>query len=386
MTDRQRHGFVLLLVAGLIVLSLLVIGTRLLGHHKTVLGLDLQGGVELVYQGQPTAQSKVTPAALSRAVDIMRQRVDQLGVSEPQIQTFGGNQISVGLPNVHDTARAESEVGTTARLEFYDWEANLILPSGRTVASLGPAMAQDPNANLLSQGGGSLSPGQPNTGSMKLYDAVKLASTQPVSQSSTNARVGPQYWMFGAPGSAACTAAGKYYGYTPVQGQRCYLVGPDTSLQDVNNTVASLGISKSQGQVLTVPQGTVVIQAIPSNFSKPPKVSDPTTQFFVLKDNVALFGNDISNPQQGTDPSGSPDVNFGFSSKGKNEFQSVTGQIARRGAQVSPLVGNAQPLFQHFAVALDQQLITVPYIDFKQYPDGIPGDTGADISGHFTSQ
>jgi preprotein translocase subunit SecD len=45
MTDRQRHGFVLLLVAGLIVLSLLVIGTRLLGHHKTVLGLDLQGGV-----------------------------------------------------------------------------------------------------------------------------------------------------------------------------------------------------------------------------------------------------------------------------------------------------------------------------------------------------
>ncbi len=95
--------------------------------------------------------------------------------------------------------------------------------------------------------------------------------------------------------------------------------------------------------MLTVPQGTVVIQAIPSNFSKPPKVSDPTTQFFVLKDNVALFGNDISNPQQGTDPSGSPDVNFGFSSKGKNEFQSVTGQIARRGAQVSPLVGNTQP-------------------------------------------
>ncbi len=156
MTDRQRHGFVLLLVAGLIAASVVI-----LTQKKTILGLDLKGGVELVYQGQPTAQSKVTTAALDRAVDIMRQRVDQLGVSEPEIQTFGGNQISVGLPNVHDTARAENEVGTTARLEFYDWEANAILPNGRTVASLGPALGQDANAQAISQGEGASPPDRP---------------------------------------------------------------------------------------------------------------------------------------------------------------------------------------------------------------------------------
>ena len=46
--------------------------------------------------------------------------------------------------------------------------------------------------------------------------------------------------------------------------------------------------------------------------------------------------------------------------------------------------GLGQTLNQHFAVALDNQLITVPFIDFKQYPDGISGDNGADISGSFT--
>src|SRR5205085_11543651 len=120
MTDRQRHGFVLLLVAGLIAASAVIVT-----QFKTVLGLDLKGGVELVYQAQPTPQSPVNPTSLNRAVDIMRQRVDQLGVSEPEIQTTGGNQISVGLPDVKDTARAEQKSGrppgsssTTGRRTF----------------------------------------------------------------------------------------------------------------------------------------------------------------------------------------------------------------------------------------------------------------------------
>ncbi len=111
MTDRQRNGFVLLIVVGLLIGSLIVIAgiPGAVKSKKTVLGLDLKGGVELVYQGLPSAQTpKVTPDALQRAVDIMRNRVDQLGVAEPEIQTSGDNQITVGLPNVSDTARAEA--------------------------------------------------------------------------------------------------------------------------------------------------------------------------------------------------------------------------------------------------------------------------------------
>ena len=133
---------------------------------------------------------------------------------------------------------------------------------------------------------------------------------------------------------------------------------------------------------MTVPRGTVVLQAIPQNFSTPTPIGDPSAQFYVLKDDIALRGSDITNPQQSTDPNaGQPDVTFDFTSEGKRAFENVTANIAHRGDLVS---GLGQTLNQHFAVALDDQLITVPFIDFKQYPDGINGDNGADISGSFT--
>ncbi len=383
MTDRQRNGFILLLVGGLLIASLIVIvgipgATK---ARKTVLGLDLKGGVQLVYQGQPSAQTPVvTSDALQRAVDIMRSRVDQLGVAEPQIQTTGKDLITVGLPNVTDTARAERQVGTTAQLAFYDWEANALTPNGKTVAS--QLEAQDPTALTISQGaGGNSAPGEPGSGSMGLYQAVQLAAKQQPWSSTANSRTGPQYWMFGTPGSAACAAAARAQATTPVAGQHCLLSGPDENLTDLHSGLPA-GVSASEGQMLTVPRGWVVLQAIPASFAHPVPIGAPDAQFFVLKDNIALRGNDITNPQQSTDSnSGAPNVTFGFSSKGKSAFQSVTGQIAQRGSLVS---GLGQSDYQHFAVALDNQLITVPYIDYKQYPDGINGDNGADISGSFT--
>jgi SecD/SecF fusion protein len=142
------------------------------------------------------------------------------------------------------------------------------------------------------------------------------------------------------------------------------------------------GVSASESTIVAVPRGTVVLQAIPQSFSTPTPIGDPSAQFYVLKDEIALGSSDITNPQQSTDPnSGQPDVTFGFTDNGKTKFQHVTANIARRGDLVS---GLGQTLNQHFAVALDDRLITVPFIDFKQYPDGITGDNGADVSGSFT--
>ncbi len=383
MTDRQRNGFVLLLVLGLVIGSLiLIVGIPgAVKSKKTVLGLDLKGGVELVYQGLPSPETpKVTPDALQRAVDIMRSRVDQLGVAEPEIQTTGNNLITVGLPNVSDTARAESEVGSTAQLSLYDWEANAITPDGKIVAN--QLQAQDQNAITISQGAGSNSaPGEPGSGSLGLYQAVQLAAKQKGFSSSANSRIGPQYWMFGAPGSAACAAAAKAQGTVPVAGEHCLLSGPDQDLTDLRSGVPP-GVNASQGQIVTVPRGWVVLQAIPASFAHPPTIASPSAQFYVLKDIIALRGNEITNPQQSSDPNtGEPNVTFGFSSKGKTAFQDTTAAIARRGSLVS---GLGQSLNQHFAVALDNELITVPFIDYKQYPDGINGDNGAEISGSFT--
>jgi SecD/SecF fusion protein len=375
MSDRQRHGFVLLLVAGLIAASIVALATR-----KTVLGLDLKGGIELVYQGEPSPQTPVvTQDALNRAVDIMRSRVDQLGVTEPSIQTTGNSLITVGLPDVHDVARAENEVGQTAQLFFYDWEANVLTPNGKTVAS--QLITQDQTALAISQGG-SGGPGVPGAGGVPLYQAATLAAKQPPQPlAKTQSRKGPAYYFFGAPGSPACAAAAKAIGTTPVQGQHCLLNGPDTSLSDLYAGLPT-GVTKSQGQLVTVPQGTVVLQAANPSASNVIKPSSPNAEFYVLKDNVGLTGNDITNPSPSTDSTGQPDVQFGFTGTGQSDFSRVTGEIAHRGANVSL---GGQTLYQHFAVALDNQLVTVPQINYRQLPDGIIGGGGADITGGFTS-
>ena len=119
MTDRRRNLFVLLLVAGLLVASLVVIATK-----PTRLGLDLKGGVSLIYQGKPTKQSQVTSDSVNRAIDVMRKRVDQLGVAEPSLQRSGADQIDVSLPDVKNADEAAAQVGTTAQLWFYDWEGS----------------------------------------------------------------------------------------------------------------------------------------------------------------------------------------------------------------------------------------------------------------------
>jgi SecD/SecF fusion protein len=377
MTDRQRNGFILLLVVGLLAASFAAILTQ-----KTVLGLDLKGGIELVYQGKPTAQTKVvTQDALTRAVDIMRQRVDQLGVSQPLIQTTGNSLITVGLPSVSDVSRAEKIVGKTARLEFYDWEANALTPNGKTVSS--QLQTQDPSAVTISQGSGStVPPGDPGGGSLSLYDAVKLASKQPAQVSADNARLGPQYYLFGAPGSAACAALAKDQGKTPSPGVHCLLAGPDDNQSDLLSALPK-GVSASEGQQLVVPPGTVVLQAADPNASKQVNPNDPNAQFYVLKDHVSLFGNEITNPQQSTDQGGNPDVTFSFNAKGSKAFEQVTSTISHRGDLVS---GLGTTLHQHFAVALDTRLLTVPQIDFKTYPDGIRGANGADITAGFTVQ
>ncbi len=77
-------------------------------------------------------------------------------------------------------------------------------------------------------------------------------------------------------------------------------------------------------------------------------------------------------------------MSFGFTSTGTTEFQNVTAAIAKRGQLDQP--AGATQENQHFAVALDNLLITVPSIDYKNYPAGIPAGQGADITGGFTIQ
>ncbi len=383
MSDRKRHSLVLLLVFGLLTVSAVVIALK-----PTLLGLDLKGGVQLTYKAAPTPQTpKVTSSALADTISIMDSRINSLGVSQAEIATQGSNQIVASLPDVHDIKRAENEVGSTAQLEFYDWEASALTPDGKTVAS--QLALRNPSALTISQGTSSIPPGNPGTGGVSLYQAVKLASAQPRAPLSRSlSRKGNLYFLFGAPGSAACTAAAKDHGTVPVKGEWCYLAGlnGDPSIADLKADSLPAGVTYSMGKVLTVPQGWVVLQAANPSPSDQIKPTSPTAEFFVLKDQPALSGTQISNPTQSSS-GGQPIVQFGFSHGGGQAFQNVTSTIAHRGQAVS--IGGTH-LFQHFAAALDGQLLSVPQIDFTKYPDGIvntgSSTAGASIQGSFTTQ
>ena len=77
----------------------------------------------------PPPGHKLTPADLDRSVSIMRQRVDKLGVSEPEIRKQGTNQIVIQLPGVRDPQRAAKIIGATAQLQLFDLETAATGPS-----------------------------------------------------------------------------------------------------------------------------------------------------------------------------------------------------------------------------------------------------------------
>jgi preprotein translocase subunit SecD len=79
------------------------------------LGLDLEGGTSVILTATGEGTSEET---ISKTVDIIRQRIDALGVAEPQVSAAGTNNILVQLPGVENEERALEVIGTTAQLTF----------------------------------------------------------------------------------------------------------------------------------------------------------------------------------------------------------------------------------------------------------------------------
>ncbi len=89
-------------------------------HPHVNLGLDLQGGSHIVLQAEPTPQTPISNDAMQGVLNIIRNRVDQLGVAEPAITRQGRDRILVELPGIQNPQRAIELIGKTALLEFVD--------------------------------------------------------------------------------------------------------------------------------------------------------------------------------------------------------------------------------------------------------------------------
>ncbi len=234
-----------------------------------------------------------------------------------------GNQIIVVAPDAGSGDRARIEaiaLGSPARLDFYDWEANALTPNGKPVAS--QLHAQAPAALIISQGASSAAPGQPDAGGVALYQAVKLASKQPKSDQPAQRTNGTPVLHVRRARERCLRGkgqAGRDDRRRPVS-TACW-PAPTTSStrpaaeQAVKHLASRLppGVSPSDGQVLIVQQGTVVLQATNPTAGQPIKF--PDARFFVLHDNVALSSSDITNPHASTDQAGNPDVQLPASTR-----------------------------------------------------------------------
>jgi len=361
MTDRRRNALILLIVAGLIAASVAVLATK-----KTRLGLDLKGGVQLIYEGKPTAQSKVDSESLERAINIMRKRVDQLGVAQPEIQRSGANEINVALPDVTNAERAEQEVGKTAQLFFYDWEPNVIGAEGK------------PSPSVATVTGGAQA-GAAQFG-LTEYQAILRAQKRPAELRRTDTT-----WSKGCtPQQIGSCIYGSWYLIEPKHEK--VLRGPE---ETEKNLFADSKLAKGPPyKAVRVSPGTVLVRARALESASGKVTQKSPNSWYVIKDAPVLTGADVKNPTQSFDEgaggTGAPNVTFGFTGHGQNVFQHVTKEIAHRGQEAQlPGVGK-EAAQQHFAVVLDEQLITTPSIDYTKYPEGIDAATGSQISGGFT--
>ena len=103
----------LVYVIGIVSVAVAGVVYTLAAGNEPLLGLDLQGGASVVLEPTRVAE----PEELDVAVEIIRNRVDGLGVAEPEISTQGNN-ILVQLPGVDEQQRALDLVGQTAELRF----------------------------------------------------------------------------------------------------------------------------------------------------------------------------------------------------------------------------------------------------------------------------
>jgi SecD/SecF fusion protein len=349
-SNRRSH---LILVA---LLALALAGVAAIGvpgspaHKKVTLGLDLQGGLEVVLRAVPPKNAPVTADGMNTAMSIMRSRVDSLGVSEPEIRKQGKNQIVIELAGVHDVGKAAKLIGTTAQLQFFDLENDVVPPS------------TDGNGNVVA-----------DTNIFHLLQAVQKDAKK------------------GTP-----TAFYLFDAKKKKQG------GPEDTRQKLLDTTALNGKVPKGWTVLAVPANTTLVSCPQVNGCPGVQQGQQSakTYYYLFK----FFPDRADNPvpeANGRDLKGSaikPDISstgqgnvvlLGFKSEGNKKFRDITSAEAHRGQALADSAGQGGSndpnvvlrFAQHFAIVLDGELKSTPYIDYKQNPDGIdPTGSGAEIS------
>lgn len=272
MKQRSTNILILVVVLGCIAAAIYFIVPP---GEKTRLGLDLQGGLEVVFQAATEDGGVPSSDQMTKTLSIMNRRVNGLGVSESEVRQQGTDKVSVALPGITDAEEALDIIGKTAQLVFYDDGASRIV---------GPAASR---SDLWQQASGRI---------------------------------------------------------------------PKKDLERLR-----------AGETL---QKYRVVTAEPGTWG-----DNDERLFFLYRDEPAMTGAAIESARQSFDQFNRPNVVMEFTSRGAEQFEEVTRELAIRGS----LRGEPQT----FAIVLDDVMESDPQVDYREYPQGISGDS-AEITGNFT--
>ncbi|MFE7427165.1 protein translocase subunit SecD [Streptomyces sp. NPDC014735] len=106
-------------VRAVLAAAVLLVSVLITLNMSPRLGLDLQGGTRMVLQAKDSDTAKADRESTDRTLEVLRQRIDSLGVAEPTLTRSGEDRIIVELPDVQDPRKAAEVIGKTAQLSFH---------------------------------------------------------------------------------------------------------------------------------------------------------------------------------------------------------------------------------------------------------------------------
>ncbi|MEP6976554.1 MAG: protein translocase subunit SecD [Thermoleophilia bacterium] len=351
MSETRKHLLLIALIAAALAgVGLLVVPGS--PFHKPVKqGLDLQGGLEVVLKAQAPRNHPLTKSDLDRSIEIMRSRVDKLGVSEPEIRKQGSDQIVIELPGVKNAAQAAEVIGKTAQLELYDLETSVTGPSKSAQGILAR-----PSLYALLAGVQSTSQGA-DAGAWYLFDAKKKLVAGP----------SPSRQAFVEKAAKLAAKAGKP-GKAAAKGKDTLPGGFTLFARPKQTTVVFCGpVDRFCPGVNEAPPRQTYFYLFTKNIDQVPPPANPVPQ--MTGKDLKLNGTRADIDTQ----TNSPEVLMSFTKDGSKKFQTITRDEYRRGR----IFG----VPQHFAIVLDNEIKSWPQIDPKDsaLSNGISG--GGRITG-----
>jgi SecD/SecF fusion protein len=359
---RERRNY-LLLMGGI---AVALVGALLLAipgspiYKKPVLGLDLQGGIEVVLRAIPHHGQTINSTQMATAQNIMESRVNKIGVASPNVAIQGNNEIVMQLAGVSDPAKAAKVIGTTGALQIFDFEPSLAPPTVQGNQQPAPY--------------GSL---------------YKLLTNKAVVKEASKGS--PEYYYLAKTVQQPVTKEVKGKKVTTTQTFHEIVQGPTQSIKQLLLPYKD-GKQPQGTTVLKVPENLQAIYCKATATNSCPGAGQNGTSssgkyWYLFKLPPALTGNDLVESGIAADVdqnTGGPIVTLQFTGHGSDEFKKITEAEYNRGRVNAGTAGQLQNKDQntvatyagHNAIVLDGQLVETPYIDYtnNQLEFGIVGN------------